>query len=727
MSKKDGKKYCDVLHGFIGNINKHRPSVFYQIGLLITAFVMILLPVIYICMIIGVGILLYLHAMNFENIASISGSARINGRAIILLYLGPLAVGVAVLILMIKPLFVRRPKRNEPFVARPEAEPLLHEFIQAVCKQIGAPVPKKVYIDLEVNASASFIKHPFALRGRGLALTIGLPLLACMNLRMLAGVLAHEFGHFSQEMGMRLSYIINSVNIWFAMVVYQRDNWDIWLKDAASSDSYYIIIIAQIARLMVFLTRRILWLLMMLGHVISSFMSRQMEYDADRYQAKLTGSDFFEETSLALYITSCANNKALDDIGESWSQKKLCNDIASLSKYICSKMPDGMKKAIKNNVLESSVGLFATHPSTPNRIERAVSYEEPGIFSDSRPAHILLSNIQKVSQYLTKKYYQNALGPLFNEQYLVSFNDFIGVKAIDHQDNMAYSSFFYNIIDLDNPLPLDVKLPKNISDLSLAVKELNVLCSQIEKQLENAQKAREEFDRLENDIHKFHRIKALVESGYEYTDEKYGKFPANKSANVQIVIDTLCHKQIRHKDTIAEFAVMVAKRLTLSLHLANAGKFADKHKDDKFAAKVKAITSNMKVISHCFADIREMQVLASQIDTLFQYMEGHESEPAIISSISSRLEIVKKRLNSIYTKLKDTRYPFSHATKDISIGDYTFNINSITGDESQLPNAVSDAISNTHKLYTKLLGRLALLTISAEKACGYKMTEQKSA
>lgn len=64
---------------------------------------------------------------------------------------------------------------------------------------------------------------------------IGMPLVAGLDMRQFAGVLAHEFGHFSQGVGMRLTYIIRSISHWFTRVVYERDSWDEWL--ARSTDN----------------------------------------------------------------------------------------------------------------------------------------------------------------------------------------------------------------------------------------------------------------------------------------------------------------------------------------------------------------------------------------------------------------------------------------------------------------------------------------------------------
>src|SRR5213075_671827 len=105
------------------------------------------------------------------------------------------------------------------------------------------------------------------------------------------GVLAHEFGHFAQGAGMRLTYVIRKFNFWFARVVYERDSWDVKLEQASRGTDWRIAIVLHAARGCVWFTRRILWALMHAGHAISCFLLRQMEYDADSYEAKLAGSE----------------------------------------------------------------------------------------------------------------------------------------------------------------------------------------------------------------------------------------------------------------------------------------------------------------------------------------------------------------------------------------------------------------------------------------------------
>ena len=142
----------------------------------------------------------------------------------------------------------------------------------------------RIEVDNQMNASAGFDAGMFKLVRNRLVLTIGVPLVAGLDTSQFAGVLAHEFGHFTQGAGLRVTYIVRSINFWFVRVVYERDAWDQWLEETASELDFRIGWILQLARVAVFLSRRILWFLMMIGHIVSGFMMRQMEYHADAHE-----------------------------------------------------------------------------------------------------------------------------------------------------------------------------------------------------------------------------------------------------------------------------------------------------------------------------------------------------------------------------------------------------------------------------------------------------------
>lgn len=101
---------------------------------------------------------------------------------------------------------------------------------------------------------------------------------------------------------MRLTYLIRSISYWFTRVVYERDEWDDRLESASHSIDIRVGWVLYLVRLCVWLTRKILWVLMTLGNLVGGFLLRQMEFDADRHEARLAGSRIFATTARQLSV-----------------------------------------------------------------------------------------------------------------------------------------------------------------------------------------------------------------------------------------------------------------------------------------------------------------------------------------------------------------------------------------------------------------------------------------
>ena len=90
----------------------------------------------------------------------------------------PLVAGVVVVFFLFKPLFARQPKQAQPLALNPASEPLLYAFIEKICDTVGAPSPKRIDLDCQLNAAAAFRRGWLSLFGNDLVLVIGLPLAA---------------------------------------------------------------------------------------------------------------------------------------------------------------------------------------------------------------------------------------------------------------------------------------------------------------------------------------------------------------------------------------------------------------------------------------------------------------------------------------------------------------------------------------------------------------------
>ena len=310
-------------------LEPNRISPLYRIGLVLVMAMMVLLPLIYIGLIGLIAYGVWVHAVNDTSLLTGTRGSR-GGKIALLAYFTPIVAGATAILFMIKPLFAPRPKEGRRYSLDPAMQPRLFQFVERLCRIVRAPVPGRIDLDTQVNASASFRRGLVSMLGNDMVLTIGLPLVSGMTLRQLTGVLAHEFGHFAQGSGMRVTYVIRSVNAWFARVVYERDAWDQRLADWSGQAGGELALVMWVCRLFVWLARRVLWALMWAGHFVSCFMLRQMEYDADRYEAHVAGSETFAETVDRLVVLSLASQGAHSDLARSWQANRLADDLPRL-------------------------------------------------------------------------------------------------------------------------------------------------------------------------------------------------------------------------------------------------------------------------------------------------------------------------------------------------------------------------------------------------------------
>lgn len=401
---------AQIAAAFQGRVPRTRVSILYQLGLVVVAITMVILPVIYFALIGAAGWGVYWWATHGTFLFS-----HTSGRGTVLaflLYITPLIAGVIVVFFMFKPLLARRAPAAQPLALSPTAEPVLFALVRCICDAVGAPFPKRIDVDCQLNASAGFRRGLLSFFGDDLVLTIGLPLVAGMSARQFAGILAHEFGHFTQGFGMRLTYLIRSINGWFARIAYERDAWDAMLDEwAEEAEDGRVAIVVGLVRLAVWFSRLILKVLLFIGHGIGCFMLRQMEYDADSYEIKLAGSDTFESAAKRLHVLGTALEKSYKEMRVGWNlNKRLPDNFPAYLMNHEAALPPAAKTRLEDAAGLGKTGVFDTHPSDGDRIREARKAGEPGVFDLDAPATVLFSNFEILAKQVTQLHYEDDMG-----------------------------------------------------------------------------------------------------------------------------------------------------------------------------------------------------------------------------------------------------------------------------------------------------------------------------
>ena len=417
----------DLATLFAGECPKSRMPMSYRIGLVATFLLTALLPLIYISIVIVVAYLLVTFNLNLldKEWFSNNGGTYIS---LILKWFAPTFIGIVLLIFLIKPLFSTYRERPNLMLSRASQEQF-HNLVYAVCDYIGAPRPHRIYVDNSVNAYAKFEGGFKGVFTRKLSLGIGLPLVNGMQANQLVGVIAHEFGHFTQAGGMTAGYFINSVNAWLASRAHERDSLDemleVWLEEAESTYWFLILLVANIC---IKVVRYLFALMLNLSVKISFYLSRQMEYDADSYEVAVAGSENFSDASLALrglaYSEQIAHQFNEDFLNKS---EKIFEDFPAAVAEIHQRFSPTRKKAIEKGMRKISTTVWDTHPADIDRIKRAKKLRHKGVFHYNFPAKLLFDDVEE----LNKK---------------VSIYDYMGFYIYDPKHSVTDNSELYNEI-----------------------------------------------------------------------------------------------------------------------------------------------------------------------------------------------------------------------------------------------------------------------------------------
>jgi len=422
---------ADLQSALAGPVPRRHISIFYQFGLLLVAFFMVLLPLFYFAFTCLAGYGVYWYADHGRALfSSFTGGIYVLMLKMII-YLGPVLGGAIAVLFMFKPILARSPKRAEPIELNPAQHPRLYQFIAHLSDLLKVSMPRRIYLDCDLNASAGLRRGLLSFSGRDLVLTIGLPLVAGLNTRQFAAVVSHELGHCTQWLALRLGYVIHRINRWFYRVVYERDTWDQALADWSNSDQdWRLSLIVMCVHLAVWLSRGILMLLMLIGHAASCFLSRQMEFHADACAMSVAGSAGLESLLLRLRELDILQGLGYDGLRQFWKQRhQLPDSLPDFLDQLEKRLPAQFHEDARLTLMNEKAGWFATHPTAARRIQKARQRGWDGIFTMEKPARALFGDFGATARQVSSRHYRQNLGLAITNPMLKPVGEFFQEAA----------------------------------------------------------------------------------------------------------------------------------------------------------------------------------------------------------------------------------------------------------------------------------------------------------
>ena len=523
-------------------------SFAYRAGLFGVVLGLLTLPLIYFGLVAAIAFGVWFHVIHDWAFLEAGGLWGL------VVYIIPCIVGPALIWFMLRPFFIKRVTVAPPPEIKETDEPIIFEFIGRICDLVRAPRPKHVYVDLAANAGAS-VNGVRGLLRRELNLNIGLPLVAALNVRQFGGVLAHEFGHFAQGAGMRLSFLIRILNDWIARIAFQPDAIEREIAGRVERGGVYGASIAIALRVSLWITRRLLHAVLLLSHAISCYAMRQMEHDADLYQAKVAGVDAFATVTQKLRWLNDGSSQAMTLLQRAASERKCPANLVELINARAEAAQDYDVWRYDESA-EQLTSYFDTHPSPAKRIAYVNRFRTTPLLVDERPANSLFVSFDLLARENTVEFYREAGLPI-EDFILEELDAFCEGEVLSRPQIAALKRFFADRAFVEHPFSISADELANAdgADLCELLRDWNVAREQTDPAFLTF--ARTRMRRLQ-----LLRAHTLINARIRFNPRRFGlpsRSPAEIEQKLQAAgkacadayqelapFDVACHRRMAH-------------------------------------------------------------------------------------------------------------------------------------------------------------------------------------
>jgi Zn-dependent protease with chaperone function len=403
-----------VCTGFQGTIRPVAPALWYPLALLAGAVAIVLAALIYLALI---GGLLWLLVQTRRS-AALRGSPF------------ELAIWVADLVLVVSllhPLFQRTRATGAAIPLSRNREPVLFDFVDRLCDATGLPRRVEIRVSCLPNAGAS----QGGLLGQTRVLDIGFPLVEAMSLQQLAGIIAHEMGHFRWKGGARLGLAIGKIWSWLGSGVQIRQSagrmMQVLRKRARTRPLAAIAGLGAVPVALAFLaTALLVEALQWLVGVASLSLRRQRERHADRYMSGVAGSRSIAAMLGELAALNLGYHVLCDSLLGAWAGGgRLPEDVPRLLLTVRRRNSATIDRTVKERFAFEKRRLLSLYPADSERVASALRQKHEGIFHSDLPAAVLFREPEALARQVTLAFYRGWFGRHFRRENVVANDAFL--------------------------------------------------------------------------------------------------------------------------------------------------------------------------------------------------------------------------------------------------------------------------------------------------------------
>lgn len=462
---------------------------------------------------------------------------------------------------------------------------------------------------------------------------------------------------------------------------------------------------------------------MMIGHAVSCLMLRQMEFDADRHEARMSGSETFAETARLLRLISIADGQSWDRLKDGYREGRLIDDLPRFTLANYRSLPKSAIDYVDTMTKETQTGWFDTHPSDAARNRNAEAEDTDGIFQLKHPAMYLFRTFPMLSKSATVDLYRSIFGKEFDASALYSVDEALARQDAETSAHEALNRFFQGNFTFHRPIVFDdmeVQAPTNseqaIADLKAAREELEAAAPHIQTSIKT-------FRESASTLATLSQVRDLMKTGVKVPKD-FCTFEIRRLSDAEQIEAEEFGKQEKLEKRLSRWDAICRRRLFGGLSL-----LFDPQMDE-------AIEDIKTRRTHCQQLLGVLHMLSLQIDGvksfvntqgviggLMRVLATDEKNEKAGSAVRIQARGLAQPVRGLHNTLCSHVYPFQSAKEGMTIGEYAFTETPHVDDLQGQYEAAQSLVETVTRLYSRALGQLCLYVEDVETALGLPLLE----
>lgn len=633
--------------------------------------------------------------------------------------------GAALLVLcfLVKPLIPMPRERPSQTELRRQDEPLLFEYVDAMADTIDAPRPDRVVVDVDANASASFGSGLLGALGGKLTLTLGLPIAGGLTIRQFAGIVAHELGHFSQGGMIRQNVMLSVISGWMTQVALGEDAFDRYLHRMASSGVFGVRLACRVAYRVTVSIRKLLFVMMYVGHAMSRVTARQLEYDADQFMAHTAGSKHFAETMRSTILLAHAGESTLEEVERFYRDRRLPTNLPSMVIARARRFTPEQRRKFLKGVERSETESFSTHPLTRKRIRAAEGLRSAGLVDDDRSARRLFQDFDDLCRRCSTSFYESVIREKFEPRHLVDSSLLIQELDETDQARLAAQRFCQGDALLALPTFPSVSALKRPEKPNDAMQSVNKLRQDTLRRGDDTVPQVRQLQETRERLMTARQALTVTQIGFQINH--YGELglTSGDRQGLEREVRALSEEESDLRAKLSSSTRVLTKRIELCAALLQIDKVAKRIKDEdpaRVRREIKRLIPAGRALAKVEPSVNQLQVSGATLSLGLSLCLSGNVNQDVISRTKRASDDTRGAIADVLTVLHGKPYPFSHGDGRVSIAHALCQRPPDGDNPADILFVAEELVGRYNEVRVRIIGRLCFLAECIERAIGLK-------